>query len=383
MHEFDTDVSGAMSWVADLHKEVEKKFLKAMAALPKWGEPIDSQVRKYCDGLGSWVRGNDEWSFESERYLGSKGLEIQRKRWNTLIPKDCLMGPTETGPVLVDSFLKPVNAFNTEWVRSALSIVKTPLKLHRFWKEYGRTFDTLSTHHDDIRAVILSSAFPKIFSAGLDFQGLNQLGEKDLHIDPARRALLTRALILDVQHAVTAPERCPFPVIAAVHGGVVGLGIDIISALVNLPAALLCLMEPYYQEVDMGLAADGGTLAHLLKITGNHSLARELAYTSRMFSSDDALTLGLVSRVVEGGREAVVGAALQLAREIALKSPIAVSGTKHLLLHARDHSVAENLEYTATWNSAAVQAKDLQEAVNAGMTKSKEALKFLPLRPKL
>ncbi|OAX35881.1 ClpP/crotonase [Rhizopogon vinicolor AM-OR11-026] len=266
--------------------------------------------------------------------------------------------------LLLELNRKPVNAFNTE-----------------FWKEYGRTFDTLSTHHDDIRAVILSSAFPKIFSAGLDFQGLNQLGGKDLLIDPARRALLTRALILDVQHAITAPERCPFPVIAAVHGGVVGLGIDIISACDVRYAASDAKFS--IKALDMGLAADAGTLAHLLKITGNHSLARELAYTSRMFSSDDALTLGLVSRVVEGGREAVVGVALQLAREIALKSPIAVSGTKHLLLHARDHSVAENLEYTATWNSAAVQSKDLHEAVNAGMTKSKEAIKFLPLKPKL
>ncbi|OAX35882.1 terpenoid synthase [Rhizopogon vinicolor AM-OR11-026] len=64
MHEFDTEVNSAMLWVADLHKEVEKNFSEAMAALPKWGKPIDSQVRKYCDGLGSWVRGNDEWSLE-------------------------------------------------------------------------------------------------------------------------------------------------------------------------------------------------------------------------------------------------------------------------------------------------------------------------------
>jgi delta(3,5)-delta(2,4)-dienoyl-CoA isomerase len=49
-------------------------------------------------------------------------------------------------------------------------------------------------------------------------------------LDPARRALLLRALILDIQHAVTAPERCPFPVIAAIHGSVVGLGVDLISA---------------------------------------------------------------------------------------------------------------------------------------------------------
>lgn len=87
----------------------------------------------------------------------------------------------------------------------------------------------------------------------------------------------------------------------------------------------------------MGLAADVGTLAYLPKITGNQSLARELAYTARMFSSGEAERLGLVSRVVGGGRDAVVAAALQLANDIASKSPVAVSGTKCLLLHARDH----------------------------------------------
>ncbi|KAJ8595362.1 Delta2-dienoyl-CoA-isomerase [Rhizopogon salebrosus TDB-379] len=259
---------------------------------------------------------------------------------------------------------KPVNAFTAE-----------------FWKEYGRTFDALSTH-PDVRVVVLSSAFPKIFSAGLDFESLSQLSMSNFPtLDPARRALLLRALILDIQHAVTAPERCPFPVIAAIHGSVVGLGVDLISVCdVRYAAsdAKFCI-----KEVDIGLAADGGSLAYLPKITGNESLLRELAYTARLFSSDEALRLGLVSRIVEGGMDAVVGAALHLAEEIALKSPVAVSGTKHLLLHSRDHSVVENLQYTATWNSAAIQATDLEQAVKAGMSRSREAPNFLPLKPKL
>ena len=81
-----------------------------------------------------------------------------------------------------------------------------------------------------------------------------------------------------------------------------------------------------------------GTLAQLPKIAGNESLVRELAFTGRDFSAEDALRMGLVSRVVPGGREGVVGAALELAREIAGKSPVAVVGTKRVLLHARDHS---------------------------------------------
>ncbi|KAG1738235.1 terpenoid synthase, partial [Suillus lakei] len=88
--ELDTDVNGAMLWAADLHMECQKKLLEAMSAIPKWGDPIDSQVTEYCDGIGNWVRANYEWNFESERFFGTKGLEIHSKRWMTLMPKDCL-----------------------------------------------------------------------------------------------------------------------------------------------------------------------------------------------------------------------------------------------------------------------------------------------------
>ncbi|KAG1778792.1 terpenoid synthase [Suillus placidus] len=101
MHELDTDVNGAMLWVADCHTKLETKFLQAMAAIPKWGELVDSQVMQYCDGLGNWVRATCDWSFESERYFGPNGLEIQRKRWIMLMPKDSLKGSDDIGPVLV------------------------------------------------------------------------------------------------------------------------------------------------------------------------------------------------------------------------------------------------------------------------------------------
>jgi hypothetical protein len=105
MRELDTDVNGAMLRVADLHMENQKKFLDAMVAVPQWGELIDSQVRVYCNGLGNWVRANYEWNFESERYLGRKGPEIQIKKCMWLMPKDCLKDSKEIGPVLVDCSL--------------------------------------------------------------------------------------------------------------------------------------------------------------------------------------------------------------------------------------------------------------------------------------
>src|ERR1700679_3396344 len=108
------------------------------------------------------------------------------------------------------------------------------------------------------------------------------------------------------------------------------------------------------QEVNLGFAADIGTLAYLPKITSNDSLARELAYTARTFSAEEACKLGLVSKIVDGGREGGGKSALDLARLIATKSPIAIASTKQLLNHSRDHSVPENLEYTSIWNGAMI-----------------------------
>jgi len=88
----------------------------------------------------------------------------------------------------------------------------------------------------DVRAVVLSSAFPKIFTAGLDLlEASVLLGGGDSSADSSTRDnsrtfLQNRKTILALQHAVAAPERAPFPVIAAVHGHVIGLGVDLISA---------------------------------------------------------------------------------------------------------------------------------------------------------
>ncbi|CDO69825.1 hypothetical protein BN946_scf184803.g23 [Trametes cinnabarina] len=247
------------------------------------------------------------------------------------------------------------------------------VELSRFWTELGQVFDRFS-QEPTVRAVVLASALPKLFSAGIDFTALS-LPQGD---EPARSALRLRQHILGFQSCISAMERCPYPVIVATHGIAYGLSIDIISACDVRYAASNVVFA--VKEVDVGLAADIGTLARLPKIAGNHSMIHELAYTGRNFSAAEAEKMGLVSRVVSGGRDEVVAAALDLAKLIAEKSPVAVAGTKHLLLHARDHSVRENLEYTATWNSAMLQTHDLTNAVKAAQKKQKPAFRPLGLK---
>lgn len=173
--------------------------------------------------------------------------------------------------------------------------------------------------------------------------------------DPARSALQLQKHILGFQDCISAIERCPYPVVVAAHGYALGLSVDIISAcdvryaaantifaikvrtfLTRLPTTTHTYRA--LQEVDVGLAADIGSLARVPKVAGNHSLVHELAYTGRNFSATEAEKMGFVSRVVEGGRDEVTAAALEVAKLIAEKSPVAVAGTKHLLLHSRDHT---------------------------------------------
>lgn len=87
MHHHGTDIQGAMDWLIEFHARLAGAFLLIKDRIPSWGEVIDSQISQYVQGLGNWVRASDQWSFESHRYFGGKGLEIQKHRIVNLLPK--------------------------------------------------------------------------------------------------------------------------------------------------------------------------------------------------------------------------------------------------------------------------------------------------------
>ncbi|TFK47565.1 terpenoid synthase [Heliocybe sulcata] len=77
----------AMRWVESQYLDVVKQFLKAKERLPSWGASVDAQVSAYIYGLANWARAGDQWCFESERYFGRRGLEIQKSRQVELLPR--------------------------------------------------------------------------------------------------------------------------------------------------------------------------------------------------------------------------------------------------------------------------------------------------------
>jgi len=123
------------------------------------------------------------------------------------------------------------------------------------------------------------------------------------------------------------------------HGVSLGLAIDIACCA----DVRMCSRDTRFavKEVDIGLAADIGTLSRLPKAVGSLSWVKDVCLSARVFGADEALSVGFVSQVHES-KAAALGAASRLAALIASKSPVAVQGTKELLNHARDHSVAES-----------------------------------------
>ncbi|KAK8858549.1 hypothetical protein IAR55_002778 [Kwoniella newhampshirensis] len=241
------------------------------------------------------------------------------------------------------------------------------------WMELRTIVERISSS-PEVRVVVLSSTNEKTFTAGLDLTAQSELNDTNA-LDPARKAFKLRDHVLEFQAAISSLSHCRQPVIAALFGSAVGLAIDIASACDIRLAASNSVFGIF--EVNVGLAADIGTLQRFPKITGNDSKVRELALTGRKFLAGEAKDIGFISEVVRGGRAEVIDAALEMAKVIAVKSPVAVVGTKHLLNHSRDHTVDEGLAYTAAWNMAMLQSMDTASAMKAVLTKQNP--KFAPL----
>lgn len=232
-----------------------------------------------------------------------------------------------------------------------------------FWTDLPRIMETLDA--DPTVRVAIIRGEGKHFSGGMDLAAFADIG-KIFSEEPGRAAYALRDMILRLQYAFNAIERARFPVIAAIHGACIGGAIDLITACDLRIAA----ENAYFaiEEIHIGMAADVGTLQRLPKLIAP-AVAAELAYTGRRFTAAEALSMGLVSQVLPDA-PSLDQAARELARSIASKSPLAIAGIKRNLAYARDHSVADGLDYVATWNAGMLRSSELMTAIQAKMAKS-------------
>ncbi|KAK0400892.1 hypothetical protein QR680_015505 [Steinernema hermaphroditum] len=241
------------------------------------------------------------------------------------------------------------------------------------FKEMRSVFDHLSTYLK-CRSIVLSGA-GKSFCAGLDLQeGVQGIMAiiQDPDMDVARKARALREAVGTAQESFSSPEKCAKPVIGAIHSHCVGAGINLIGSCDIRYASNDASFS--IREVDIGIAADVGILNRINKLVGNDSLTRELAFTARDLNASQALQYGLVSRVFDT-KEACLDASIELAKEIATKSPIAVQGSKLALNYARDHNTDDSLNFLLTWQMSQLQSEDLIKSAMAAMSKKKAEFK--------
>lgn len=231
------------------------------------------------------------------------------------------------------------------------------------WHEIKAAMEWLDAT-PEARVGIITGA-GKFFTAGIDLALLGNISAKIKDDCDGRSREKLRRLVLELQDTLSSIERCRKPVLAAINGPCIGGGIDLVTAC----DMRYCTAGAYFtiKEIDVGMTADVGTLQRLPRLIGE-GMARELAYTGRRVDGTEAAAMRLVNRCYESP-EALLAGVTDIARTIAAKSPLSIRGSKEMITYVRDHSVADGLNYIATWNAAMLLSSDLFEAGKANMEK--------------
>lgn len=219
-----------------------------------------------------------------------------------------------------------------------------------------RATDDLSARND-VRCVVLSGDGPS-FCSGLDFPSFmgGEIGVDDM-IQPTDGNVANL-----VQRVSYDWLRLPMPVVAALHGNCLGGGAQIaLGADIRIaaPDTRICIMEIRY-----GLIPDMG-ITQSLPVLVRQDIAKELTFSGRMVEAREALEVGLVTRIADDPR----AAAMELATEIAGRSPHAIRAAKRLLADSYRGRSEESLGLEADLQRELIASPNQIAAVTATMTK--------------
>ena len=236
--------------------------------------------------------------------------------------------------------------------------------IHEFWDELPTIVQSIDKN-STARVIVLSSTGPH-FTSGLDtsiFGSSVESSDNPENVEKSKRQRSAKLYdtIKHMQKSFTCLEQCRIPVIAAIQGGAIGGGVDLVTA-----CDLRYMTEDGFlsiYEINIGMTADVGTfprITHLLP----EGIVKELAYTGRRISAQEAKQHGLVNEIYTD-HEAMLEATMGIALQIATKAPLAVYGTKKIINYSRAHSTADSLDYISLWNASMLQPDEISEAFAA------------------
>ncbi len=246
-----------------------------------------------------------------------------------------------------------------------------------FWRDLPRIVRDIDTHAR-ARCIVLSSTGP-VFSAGLDLSLFGQdvfassktakMNEKELQTPQNFMSFLSF-----LQDSISSLQKARIPVICAIQGGCIGGGVDLIcSADIRLATN-----DAFFsiRETKIGMVADVGTFPRIVKLLPE-GIVKELAFTGRNFSAQEAKEYGFVNKLYER-HDSLIEGALEIAYEIASNSPAAVYGCKRVIDFSRDHTIDEGLEWINMWNASMLSQSELMEGFQSYKSKKEGNFAELP-----
>ena len=246
-----------------------------------------------------------------------------------------------------------------------------------FWRDLPRIVGDIDTNAR-ARCIVLSSTGP-VFSAGLDLSLFGQdvfassktakMNEKELQTPQNFMSFLSF-----LQDSISSLQKARIPVICAIQGGCIGGGVDLIcSADIRLATN-----DAFFsiRETKIGMVADVGTFPRIVKLLPE-GIVKELAFTGRNFSAQEAKEYGFVNKLYES-HDSLIEGALEIANEIASNSPAAVYGCKRVIDFSRDHTIDEGLEWINMWNASMLSQSELMEGFQSYKSRKEGNFAELP-----
>ena len=233
----------------------------------------------------------------------------------------------------------------------------------QFWKELPEIIRDID-QEARARVIVISSTGPH-FSSGLDVSSF--AGDASIASGADEKNKRTQAgsasynNILHMQESFNCIEQARIPVLAAIQGGCIGGGVDLVTSCDIRYATADAFLTIF--ETNIGMTADVGTFPRLVKLIPE-GYVKEMAYTGRRVAAAEAKQMGLINEVYTD-QDAMLKAVMKIAAEIASKAPLAVYGCKKMINYARDHSTADGLDYIAIWNASHLKVEEIQEAMLA------------------
>jgi len=214
----------------------------------------------------------------------------------------------------------------------------------------------------DIRAIIIRGE-GKVFSAGVDFNSLG--AEVGVFLGEAGAGGTgLRALIYRFQQYFNRLEGVEIPIICAMHGRALGLGIELALACDIRLMSEDCIWG--MPELKLGVIADLGGTSRLARLLGQ-SRAMEVFMTAREYTSQQALDWGLVNYIYP--LNDLIAESEKLAQDIALTAPLAAGAVKKIIKRGEGVDLMTQLDMEANHNSILLRTADFQEGLTAMMEK--------------